>query len=133
DSAKAISQILILVSAAGAYSWLVTTSGFPAQLVEVIASYHLETWLLLLVINIVLLFVGTVLEPPAAILILTPLLGPRVGQAGVAHHHFRVVATVDVQGRSFALPVGLNHLPPLALVDIRLQSVSGGLLPVHAS
>jgi C4-dicarboxylate transporter DctM subunit len=34
DSAKAISQILILVSAAGAYSWLVTTSGFPAQLVH---------------------------------------------------------------------------------------------------
>src|SRR5499433_779621 len=56
DSAKAISQILILVSAAGAYSWLVTTSGFPAQLVELIVSYHFETWLLLLVINVVLLF-----------------------------------------------------------------------------
>src|SRR5438445_5965856 len=29
DSAKIIAQILIIVSAAGAYSWVVTTSGFP--------------------------------------------------------------------------------------------------------
>ena len=34
DSAKVISQILIIVSAAGAYSWLITTSGFPAKLVD---------------------------------------------------------------------------------------------------
>jgi len=48
-----------------AYSWLVTTSGFPTRLVDVIAGFHLDTWLLLMVINVVLLFVGTVLEPPA--------------------------------------------------------------------
>jgi hypothetical protein len=89
DSARVISQILIIVSAAGAYSWLVTTSGFPARLVGAIASLHLETWLLLLIINVVLLFVGTVPEPPAAILILTPLLMPLIIQAGVDQIHFR--------------------------------------------
>jgi C4-dicarboxylate transporter, DctM subunit len=37
ESAKVISQILIIVSAAGAYSWLITTSGFPTKLVGTIA------------------------------------------------------------------------------------------------
>ena len=39
--------------------------------------------MLLLVINIILLFVGSVLEPPAAILLLTPLLTPIAYSAGV--------------------------------------------------
>ena len=37
DSARVIAQILIIVSAAGAYSWVVTTSGFPTRLVDTIA------------------------------------------------------------------------------------------------
>ena len=132
DSAKAISQILILVSAAGAYSWLVTTSGFPAQLVEVIASYHLETWLLLLVINIVLLFVGTVLEPPAAILILTPLLVPLVAQAGVDQIHFGIIVTVNLAVGMFVPPFGLNLFATHALFGIQLESLYRGILPFLA-
>jgi C4-dicarboxylate transporter DctM subunit len=132
DSAKAISQILIIVSAAGAYSWLVTTSGFPAQLVDIIASYHFETWLLLLVINIVLLFVGTVLEPPAAILILTPLLVPLVAQAGVDQIHFGIIVTVNLAVGMFVPPFGLNLFATHALFGIQLQSLYRGVLPFLA-
>src|SRR5262249_54868602 len=45
DSGVLISQILIIVAAAGAYSWLITVSGFPQTLVEFIVSLHLQTWL----------------------------------------------------------------------------------------
>ncbi len=33
ESSALIAQILIIVSAAGAFAWLITTSGFPAKLV----------------------------------------------------------------------------------------------------
>ena len=69
-------QVLIIVSAAGAFAWLITTSGYPAKLVAFVKGCKLEPWMLLLVINVILLFVGSVLEPPAAILLLTPLLTP---------------------------------------------------------
>ena len=132
DSAKAISQILIIVSAAGAYSWLVTTSGFPAQLVDIIASQHLQTWLLLLVINIVLLFVGTVLEPPAAILILTPLLVPLVAKEGIDQIHFGIIVTVNLAVGMFVPPFGLNLFATHALFGIQLQSLYRGILPFLA-
>ncbi len=132
DSAKVISQILIIVSAAGAYSWLITTSGFPTRLVDTIASFHLDTWLLLLIINVVLLFVGTVLEPPAAILILTPLLIPLITQAGVDQIHFGIIFTVNLAVGMFVPPFGLNLFATHALFGISLGKLYRGVLPFIA-
>ena len=129
DSARVIAQILVIVSAAGAYSWVVTTSGFPARLVEAIAGLELQTWMLLLVINIVLLFVGTVLEPPAAILILTPLLVPLITQAGVDHIHFGIIFTVNLAVGMFIPPFGLNLFATHALFGIPLAPLYRGVLP----
>ena len=66
ESSALIAQILIIVGAAGAFAWLITTSGFPGKLIAFVDHLGLQTWMLLLVINIILLFVGSVLEPPAA-------------------------------------------------------------------
>jgi len=129
DSARVIAQILVIVSAAGAYSWLVTTSGFPARLVETIAGFHLNTWMLLLIINIVLLFVGTVLEPPAAILILTPLLMPLVNQAGVNPIHFGIIFTVNLAVGMFIPPFGLNLFATHALFGVPLGKLYRGIFP----
>ena len=87
-----ISQILMIVTAAGLYSWLLTTSGIPQQIVAEINAMQLPPWALLLSINVMLLIMGSFLEPPAAILILTPLLLPLVQAVGVdpdplRHHH----------------------------------------------
>jgi len=132
ESAKVISQILVIVSAAGAYSWLITTSGFPAKLVQVMADLRMETWLLLLITNIVLLFVGTVLEPPAAILILTPLLMPLIMQAGVDEIHFGIIFTVNLAVGMFIPPFGLNLFATHALFRIPLGQLYRGILPFIA-
>lgn len=129
DSALLISQILIIVAAASAYSWLVTTSGFPARLVGLIADQHLQTWLILLSINVVLLFFGSVLEPPAAILILTPLLTPMMQQAGVNQIHFGIIVTVNLAIGLFTPPFGLNIFATHALFGIPLPQLYRGIVP----
>jgi C4-dicarboxylate transporter DctM subunit len=129
DSARIIAQILIIVSAAGAYSWVITTSGFPAKLVDAIAGLQVQPWMLLLIINIVLLFVGTVLEPPAAILILTPLLIPVITQAGIDHIHFGIIFTVNLAVGMFIPPFGLNLFATHALFGIPLGKLYRGVQP----
>ena len=106
DSALLISQVLIIVAAAGAFAWLVTTSGFPGKLVAFVSSFNLAPWMLLLIINIILLFIGSVLEPPAAILLLTPLLTPIAYQAGVDPIHFGIIVTVNLAIGMFMPPFG---------------------------
>jgi C4-dicarboxylate transporter DctM subunit len=132
SSARVIAQIMVIVSAAGAYSWVVTTSGFPNLLVETIAGLQLEKWSLLLIINVVLLFIGTVLEPPAAILILTPLLAPLVAQAGVDPIHFGIIFTVNLAVGMFIPPFGLNLFATHALFGIPLGQLYRGVAPFIA-
>lgn len=129
DSVRITAQILIIVSAAGAYSWVVTTSGFPEDLVDSIAALHVQPWTLLLIINVILLFIGTVLEPPAAILILTPLLVPLVKQAGIDEIHFGIIFTVNLAVGMFIPPFGLNLFATHALFDIPLGRLYRGVAP----
>jgi C4-dicarboxylate transporter, DctM subunit len=129
DSSVLISQILIIVAAAGAYSWLITVSGVPQKLVEFIAGLSLNTWLILLTINVVLLFFGSVLEPPAAILILTPLLVPLTQEAGVNQIHFGIIVTVNLAIGLFMPPFGLNIFATHALFGVPLPQLYRGTLP----
>jgi C4-dicarboxylate transporter DctM subunit len=129
DSAALIAQILIIVSAAGAFSWLVTTSGFPSRLVGYIDSLKLEPWLILLVINVLLLFLGSILEPPAAILVLAPLLVPLVQRAGIDEIHFGIIVTVNLAIGMFTPPFGLNLFATHALFRIPLQQLYRGVFP----
>ena len=76
-----------------------------------------------------LLFVGTVLEPPAAILILTPLLVPLVTQAGLDPIHFGIIFTVNLAVGMFVPPFGLNLFATHALFGIPLAKLYRGVLP----
>jgi C4-dicarboxylate transporter DctM subunit len=129
DSSLLVAQIMILVAAAGAYGWLIATSGFPSQLVNFIAGLSLDTWLLLLVINVVLLFVGSVLEPPAAILVLTPLLAPLIANANIDPIHFGLVFTVNLAIGMFLPPFGLNLFASNAIFKVPLPNLYRGVIP----
>jgi C4-dicarboxylate transporter, DctM subunit len=129
DCSGLIAQILIIVVGAGAYSWLITTSGFPTQLVNWIDSLNLSTWSLLLTINGVLLLVGSALEPPAAILVLTPLLLPLANKAGLDPIHFGLIVTVNLAIGLFLPPFGLNLFASHALFKEPLPSLYRGVLP----
>jgi C4-dicarboxylate transporter, DctM subunit len=124
-----ISQILMIVTAAGLYSWLLTTSGIPQQIVGAINDLQLPAWALLLSINVVLLVMGSFLEPPAAILILTPLLLPIVQAVGVSPIHFGIIMAVNLSIGMYTPPFGLNLFASQAVFDAALGKIYVGVLP----
>jgi C4-dicarboxylate transporter, DctM subunit len=129
DSALLIAQIMIIVATAGVYAWFITTSGVPQALVAAIGAWSLQPWMLLLIINVVLLFVGSALEPPAAILILTPLLLPLVTASGIDPLHFGLIVTVNLAIGMFLPPFGLNLFASHALFSVPLPELYRGVLP----
>ena len=124
-----ISQILMIVTAAGLYSWLLTTSGMPQQIIAEINALALPSWGLLLSINLVLLVMGSFLEPPAAILILTPLLLPLVQAVGVSPIHFGIIMAVNLSIGMYAPPFGLNLFASQAVFHTPLGTIYRGVLP----
>ncbi len=129
DAVFLISQILIIVTAAGIYSWLLTTSGIPQSIVETINAAHLSLWQTLLMINLGLLMVGSFLEPPAAIMILTPLLLPMVEAAGVSPIHFGIIMAVNLSIGMYTPPFGLNLFASQAIFSQPLTVIYRGVLP----
>jgi C4-dicarboxylate transporter DctM subunit len=124
-----IAQILMIVTAAGLYSWLLTTSGIPQQIIAEISALQLPTWGLLLSLNVVLLVMGSFLEPPAAILILTPLLLPLVQAVGVNPIHFGIIMTVNLSIGMYTPPFGLNLFATQAVFHTPLGTIYRGVLP----
>jgi len=128
-SAYLISQILLIVTSAGIYSWLLTTSGIPQQVVEAINALHMSKWQLLLSLNVGLLLTGSFLEPPAAILILTPLLLPIVRGVGVNPIHFGIIVAVNLSLGMYTPPFGLNLFSSQAIFNTPLSRIYLGVLP----
>ncbi len=129
SSAFLISQILLIVTSAGIYSWLLTTSGIPQHIVSSIEGLHLARWELLLILNIGLLLAGSFLEPPAAILILTPLLLPIVRAVGVNPIHFGIIVAVNLSVGMYTPPFGLNLFSSQAIFNAPLSRIYLGVLP----
>jgi C4-dicarboxylate transporter DctM subunit len=129
NAAFLISQILLIVTSAGIYSWLLTTSGIPQQIVAAINAMQMPKWELLLCLNVGLLVAGSFLEPPAAILILTPLLLPIVRAVGVNAIHFGIIVAVNLSLGMYTPPFGLNLFSSQAIFNAPLGRIYLGVLP----
>src|SRR3569833_2784226 len=122
----------MIVTAAGLFSWLLTTSGMPQAIIAHVESLHMPARALLLSINVILLVMGSFLEPPAAIHILTPLLLPLVQAVGVDPIHFGIIMAVNLSLGMYAPPFGLNLFASQAVFQTPLGNIYRGVLPFLA-
>ncbi|MDR5653403.1 TRAP transporter large permease [Ruixingdingia sedimenti] len=129
SSSVLVAQIMLLVAASSAFGWLVTTSGLPQKFMALIQGMNLSVWAMLLIFNVVLLLVGSLLDPPPAILILVPLLAPVVQAAGIDPIHFGLVVTINLAIGMFLPPFGINLFAANALFKIPLGELYRGVLP----
>jgi C4-dicarboxylate transporter, DctM subunit len=96
------------------------------------AALHLPDWQTLLLVNAGLLIAGSFLEPPAAILILTPLLLPVVETAGVNALHFGIIMAVNLSIGLYMPPFGLNLFAARAIFNVPMGMIYRGVLPFIA-
>jgi len=121
--------IFIIVSVAGLYAWLLTISGIAQDTVSLITGLHSERWVILLVINLFLLFVGCFLAPASALIMLTPLLAPVAASLGVDPIHFGVIVVMNLTIGTFHPPFGLNIFVCQALFKTPSATLYVGLIP----
>ncbi len=121
--------IFIIISVAGLYAWLLTISGIAQATVSLITSIHSEPWVVLLVINAILLFVGCFLDPASALIMLTPLLAPVAATLGIDPIHFGIIVVMNLTIGTFTPPFGLNIFVCQALFKTPSATLYAGLVP----
>ena len=122
-------QILVIVSCASVYAWLLTVNQVPATLIQWLQSVEYSPWMLLLVINVLLLAVGCFLDPLSSILLLSPLLVPVVKAAGIDTVHFGIVVMVNLAIGLFHPPFGINIFVAQSVLGLKLPDIYRGIIP----
>jgi C4-dicarboxylate transporter DctM subunit len=132
EAAALTAQVLIIVAAAGLFSYILTTQQVPQMITAFVSDLGLTPVGFLIAVNILLLVVGCLLDPTSAILVLTPLLMPIVRALGIDPIHFGVIMTVNLSIGMFTPPFGLNVFVAQSLFKLPLQEIYAGVLPYAA-
>jgi C4-dicarboxylate transporter, DctM subunit len=101
------SVVLLLGTALGVTSWFVDAE-IPTQLVEWMTTHVHSPALFLLMLNAVLLVLGSVLEIYSAIVVLAPLVAPLGVAYGIDPIHLGVVFLANLELGFLFPPMGLN-------------------------
>lgn len=121
--------LLILGVALGLTNYLV-----HAQVPEALAEWSLahvqSRWLFLLGMNVVLLFVGGLIEIYAAIVVVVPLLVPIGLQLGLSPVHLGIIFLANMELGFLAPPVGLNLLLASSRLNKPVSETTRAVLPL---
>ncbi|WP_242339932.1 MULTISPECIES: TRAP transporter large permease subunit [unclassified Anaeromyxobacter] len=108
DAAALVGSVLILLGTAlGLTSWFVDAE-IPTRLVEWMTATVKSPALFLLMLNAVLLVLGSVLEIYSAIVVLAPLVAPLGAAYGIEPIHLGVVFLANLELGFLFPPMGLN-------------------------
>ncbi|AZO93327.1 TRAP transporter large permease [Halocella sp. SP3-1] len=129
QSVKASASILIIISAASIFAWVLTVEQVPTLLSNFMFSISHDPLILLLLTNVLLLIVGMIIEPIAAILILTPILLPPLTQAGVDPIHLGVVMVLNLMVGLLTPPVGMSLYMVSVVADSPVEKVIKRIIP----
>lgn len=114
-------SVLLIVAAAALFGWVLAREQAPQVAANLILDLTNQPIVFLILVNLLLLLVGCVLEPTAAILILVPVLAPVAETFGIDPVHLGIMVI-------FNLLIGLIT-PPVGLVLFVLSSVTRAPVP----
>lgn len=121
--------IIILIAMATIFGRLITIERVAEAVAEFVLSISINPIIVLLLINIFLLFIGTILECLAAIVILTPILLPMMVKLGVDPVHFGVIMVVNLAIGFITPPVGVNLFVASGISRLRIEEISAKIVP----
>ena len=118
-----ISVIMIIISAAALFSFLITRSGLPNEIAILFREVFESRIAFLLAVNILLLIVGMFIETSAAILVLAPILAPIAVSYGVDPVHFGLIIVVNLALGMITPPLGVNLFAACAVANLRIAEI----------
>lgn len=100
------SSVMLIVIAASVFGQYMSWERIPHQLTKSILAISESPWMILVVINFLLLFLGMFLEGGALLIIVAPLLVPLVKSMGIDLIHFGLIMIVNIMIGGITPPFG---------------------------
>ena len=103
---RTTAMVMIVIGTAAAFGWLLAILEAPAELGALLQGLTENPLLLLLLINLVLLLLGTFMDMAPLIMITTPIFLPMASQLGMDPVHFGIMLLLNLGIGLVTPPVG---------------------------
>ena len=122
-------MIMFVVGAANLFGWILTNAQVPHMSAASFAQLTTSPLVFLILVNILLLFIGTLINASAAVVILTPILLPVAMGLGIDPVFFGVLMVVNLAIGCITPPVGLDLFVVASITGISIDTVTAKVMP----
>ncbi len=132
ESSETTAVVLLLVGASMAMSWIMALEQVPQDISAFLLGFSDNKIVILLIINLLLLVVGTFMDITPAVLIFTPIFLPVVEKMGMHPVHFGIMMVLNLCIGLCTPPVGSVLFVGCGVGKVSIASVVRPLLPFYA-
>lgn len=129
ESAIGSGALVLLVGLANVFGWILTSEQIPQAIAASMLALTTNKYLIILLINILLLIVGTFMETIAALIILFPPLLAVAVKVGIDPIHFATFAVINLMIGLTTPPVGVCLFVSANIAKISLGAISKAIWP----
>jgi tripartite ATP-independent transporter DctM subunit len=129
ESAVMSAAIITLVAFANVFGWIMASEKIPQLIAETMLSFTRNKFLIILIINVFLLFVGMFMETIAALMTLFPTLLAVLGQVGVDPIQSAMICVLNLVIGLLTPPVGVCLFVASSIGKISISSVVRANMP----
>jgi tripartite ATP-independent transporter DctM subunit len=131
DTVKTTSAVLIIVSAAALFGWVMAVEQLPQMFTRSLLSVSTDPLMLLLVVNVLLLIVGMFLDSTTATLLVGPLVSAPLVLAGVDPVHLGIIFVFNLMIGLLTPPLGLALFLLSDIAKVSMWSVLRATIPFY--
>ena len=130
-SVKTTAIVLFLVGSSMSMSWVMASANIPELISEILNNLTLSPIIVLLILNLILLIVGTFMDLTPAILIFTPIFLPVAQALGIAPVHFGMIMCFNLCIGICTPPVGSALFVGCGVAKVPITKVVPYLIPMY--
>ena len=131
NTVKTLAMVFSLIAAAGAFGYLLAFLKIPTLITTGLLSITSNKIVILLLINLMLLFLGCIMDMAPLILITTPILVPVVQQFGMSPVQFGVVLIFNLAVGLCTPPVGSALFVGCGIGKIPMEKAVKSMVPMY--
>ncbi|MBK5200123.1 MAG: TRAP transporter large permease [Spirochaetaceae bacterium] len=133
NSLKTLAMVMSLIAAASSFGYLLAFLRIPQSVTNFLLSISDNRIILLLLINVMLLVLGTIMDMAPLIIICTPILYPVVvGALGMSGVQFGVMMILNLAIGLCTPPVGSALFVGCSVGKISIEKVTKSMLPFYS-
>ncbi|MGL5427042.1 MAG: TRAP transporter large permease [Cetobacterium sp.] len=132
ESAKMTGIIVFLIGVSTIMSWVMAFTGVPQAISNLILGITDNKYIILLLMNILLLFVGTFMDVTPAILIFTPIFLPIVKTFGMTPVQFGIIIVFNLCIGNITPPVGNTLFVGVKVAKLKMEDVMKEMIKYYA-